>query len=1038
MARVAAAYCLHDDTDFLAASVKSIELLGRENIYTFISDVAWNGACGEWEAASQLANVLGINIVRGTWPNEVEHRAAVHVELSERGYDYVLVIDTDEIIESELLENILKVSESGLADKVHVTMETYWKDHAHRIRPREQLFPVILASLTRTRPDGIRTFSGGREILFTEQFGVMHHLSYAGSDERIHRKINSWSHRHEVIPGWFEKVWKGWDRDMLMRNLHPTHPSAYGFVEHIYPPQLLENLVEEIEPICDLDFIGKHNLSVVIPVHGEEDALRECLTSLSNCSDLIDQIIVIDNASPDNAARIAESFADVQLIRNASNLGFAAASNQGAALATSEYILFLNSDTVACRDGLIRLIESLEASGIIAAVGPYSNQAGYEQGIEPTYTSIETMPLFGGDFARRNAPDVDVDHLVGLCLLVRKSAFNEVGGFDERFGLGLYEDTDLCYRLRREGYRLSIAARSFIHHEGSMTLRHLGDPMQRLYRNRDLFFSKWREDVESGFASHLPSTKAERIEFRFDKKPETRRQLARAKAGLANISLCMIVKNEERVLGDCLASAEPYFKEIIVVDTGSTDNTKKIAQRHGASVFEFPWTDSFAEARNESLRHATGDWIFWLDADDTLPLATGEALLDAATSAPKHLDAFIVPVQFVDDGPNAGTRVDHVKLFRNRPGLSFEGRIHEQILPSIRRQGAEVGRLNAVVLHSGYDTSVEGQQRKRVRDFKLLELDIAERPNHPFVLFNFGMTHHYVGNHEDAIDWFRRSIAASNVQESHVRKAYVLLAQSLRALGMDDEAFSTLLEADKLFPDDQEIPFHLGIAYTARGQYGDAITCYERVLKSQPATYFSSLDAGLSSFKTLHNLGVVSELAGNYAEARKRWLQAIEAAPSHLESALALFGAAINVTDFSTAKSVLAIVHMKVGETETYCKLLDDYYVALLGPNDAAEHLEVALLRNPSSVGLRLVLARRLIANEQVQAALPHLHVLSEQGVAEGAYCLGIEAIRTGRMELALRHMEHALRLNPNHEPTSSQVRNLRRALSTTPPAEEH
>src|SRR6476660_1021776 len=82
------------------------------------------------------------------------------------------------------------------------------------------------------------------------------------------------------------------------------------------------------------------------------------------------------------------------------------------------------------------------------------------------------------------------------------------------------------------------------------------------------------------------------------------------------VSLCMIVRNEEANLRPCLEPVRSLFHEMIVVDTGSTDRTRLIAAELGARVVEFPWCDDFAAARNESLRHATGDWIFWLDADD--------------------------------------------------------------------------------------------------------------------------------------------------------------------------------------------------------------------------------------------------------------------------------------------------------------------------------------------------------------------------------------------------------------------------------------
>src|SRR5690606_13376892 len=157
----------------------------------------------------------------------------------------------------------------------------------------------------------------------------------------------------------------------------------------------------------------------------------------------------------------------------------------------------------------------------------------------------------------------------------------------------------------------------------------------------------------------------------------------------------------------------------IVVDTGSTDRTREIAESHGAKVFDFPWTDSFSEARNVSVKHASGKWVFWLDADDTLPFPSGQAILEAAIQSPENIYGYIVPVQFVEGGSAGATRVDHVKLIRNFDGLEFRFHIHEQVLGAIREAGGEIARIEgSVVLHSGYDTSEEGQARKRVRDEK--------------------------------------------------------------------------------------------------------------------------------------------------------------------------------------------------------------------------------------------------------------------------------------------------------------------------------
>src|SRR5690606_5348800 len=94
----------------------------------------------------------------------------------------------------------------------------------------------------------------------------------------------------------------------------------------------------------------------------------------------------------------------------------------------------------------------------------------------------------------------------------------------------------------------------------------------------------------------------------------------------ATISLCMIVRDNAQTLPAALESIRPFVDEMIVVDTGSVDATPEIAKSLGAKVFEFPWCDDFARARNESLKYATGDWLFWMDSDDTIPAECGRKL----------------------------------------------------------------------------------------------------------------------------------------------------------------------------------------------------------------------------------------------------------------------------------------------------------------------------------------------------------------------------------------------------------------------------
>src|SRR5262249_34371929 len=149
---------------------------------------------------------------------------------------------------------------------------------------------------------------------------------------------------------------------------------------------------------------------------------------------------------------------------------------------------------------------------------------------------------------------------------------------------------------------------------------------------------------------------------------------------------------------------------------------------------------------NESLKHAHGEWRFWMDSDDTITAECG-ARLRALADGPHapNVMGYIMQVHCPGPGEDDQLRdvtvVDHVKLIRNRSDLRFEGRIHEQILPAIRRARGEVAWTDIYVVHSGSDHSPAGWERKLDRDLRILHRELAESPDHPFVLFNLGMTY---------------------------------------------------------------------------------------------------------------------------------------------------------------------------------------------------------------------------------------------------------------------------------------------------------
>ncbi len=1026
--------CAHDDYWFVGKVVEAAKSFGP--VYAFVSRLAWSGPAGNFERVAEEAKSAGAEVIYGDWDNETDHRRAAYRAVLEQGFEYVLIPDGDEVIEPGLLQTLVHIAKTGIAERVHAHMDTYWKSARYVIRPREQLAPAILIKLGVVKHDYIRDFEGGRGLVLGPEHGVIHHLSYAGPDERIQRKISTWSHRHELVQDWYRNVWLVWDREPTMRDLHPTHPQAYGIAERIQIPEVLEGVWDErkvTDPSPPKPKLWP-KVSVIIPLHGGEEDFRLCLESLSKCQDLLHETIVVDDASPDNAAKVAEEF-PVTLIRNEDNLGFGRTCNRGFENSTGDIVFFLNSDTIVPRAGLIRLIEELTESGSIGATGPMSNNVGYHQMISPTYTSLDTLDLFAADLAESGKVGRDVEILVGFALAVRRSVLNEVGLFDERFGPGLFEDTDLCYRILRAGYRLRMVTSAYVHHWGSKTLtRVIPDVTKLLDTNGKLYKQKWALDIESGYASYLPgfALNNDLVHFNDERRPDRVLKSLEKLKEQAKISLCMIVKNEERVLAQCLESVLPYFFEIIVVDTGSTDKTKEIAREFGVKLIESTWPDSFSEARNESLKHATGDWVFWLDADDVLPLSSGEAVIHAAMNAGPEITGFVVPVQFVEEGPNAGTRVDHVKLIRNYAGIQFEGRIHEQILTSIRGHGGEIVRLNAIVLHAGYDTSAGGQRKKRERDWHLLNLDLQDRPDHPFVWFNIGMTHHYTGGHEEAIEALQKSIEFSGPQDSHLRKAYSLIGVSLRELGNLDAAEAVFREGLERVGEDPELIFQLAMTATAKGNLLEAKHLYETMPQDNGA-FFSSMDIGILSFKRLHNLGGVKMALGDYIAARNDWLEAYRMNPHSTISLVALFDAAIEKGDLPTARGVVDDLGRIEGLSLTWAERRSKLADVQQEPGGSFEAMMSSHRTSPAALGPRVMLMRHFLERNQVHNAIPHMEYLQAHGNAEAAFFLGVTSIQAGDFGAALRWTEKAVELNPGHAQSLEQLEKLRGMAADLP-----
>lgn len=355
-----------------------------------------------------------------------------------------------------------------------------------------------------------------------------------------------------------------------------------------------------------------------------------------------------------------------------------------------------------------------------------------------------------------------------------------------------------------------------------------------------------------------------------------------------DLSLCMIVKNEEACLPQVLESVQPIVDEMVILDTGSSDRTIDIATDYGARVYHFQWCNDFSAARNDALRYVRGKWVLVLDADEVL---TPEIIpeIQQAIKSDRNL---VINLIRQEVGATQSPYSLVSRLFRHHPDIYFSRPYHSIVDDSVsqllqREPDWQVISLSTVgILHYGYQPGAIAALDKYTRAKTAMEGFLADHPNDAYLCSKLGALYVQIGQMEEGITLLKRGFTDAQVDASvlfelhyHLGNAYTKQNQLQLAadhyqdaikqpilpqlklgaynnlgnllFGVGDlttakRAYQTTVKIDPSFAVGYN---HLGMTLKALGQWESAITAYEKAIQLNPDYADAYQNLGVVLFK---------------------------------------------------------------------------------------------------------------------------------------------------------------------------------------------
>lgn len=323
------------------------------------------------------------------------------------------------------------------------------------------------------------------------------------------------------------------------------------------------------------------------------------------------------------------------------------------------------------------------------------------------------------------------------------------------------------------------------------------------------------------------------------------------------ISLCMIVKNEEENFKSCLSKVSPFVDEIVIIDTGSDDNTKTIATEFTDKIYDFEWCNDFSKARNFSISKASNDWILVLDADEFIKDFNRKNLCEFINNlSNKNKVGRIQRINMMEASDGNKKYVERVNRIFNRNYFHYEGIIHEQITP-LYGKSHETEIIDIVADHVGYTKEVLNRTNKIKRNIDLLQEAIENDSKDPYLYFQLGKSYYMLKDYGTSISYFEKALSFElEFKLEYVEDLVETYGYSLINSGRYSDAL-VLENCFEVYSNFADFHFLMGLIYMNNAKFTKAI---ENFLECTKFSY--SKVEGITGYSSYYNIAVIYEVLG--------------------------------------------------------------------------------------------------------------------------------------------------------------------------------